>query len=134
MHYQFVSLLYTFFQNGRHLDILSFLFKLDPDASFKAKYSFEFFKLKSEASRANLRKNKKIFKWRPFRKKVYLSSILTGGRHVQMYFIPLLSLSSKSPCIYGNYCSMGDPYLHNLLPSWSNWVHFIQFIPLRVWF
>lgn len=73
---------------------------------------------------------KKIFKWRPFRKRVYLSSILTGGRHVQMYFIHLLSLSSKFLCINGNYCSMGEPYLHNLLPSWSNWVHFIQFIPL----
>ena len=33
---------YTLFQNGRHLDILLFLFKLDLDASFKAKYSFEF--------------------------------------------------------------------------------------------
>ena len=30
------------FQNGRHLDILLFLLKLDLDASFKAKYSFEF--------------------------------------------------------------------------------------------
>ena len=34
--------LYTLFQNGRHLDILLFFFKLDLDASFKAKYSFEF--------------------------------------------------------------------------------------------
>ena len=33
---------YTLFQNGRHLDILLFSFKLDLDASFKAKYSFEF--------------------------------------------------------------------------------------------
>ena len=33
---------YTLFQNGRHLDILLFLLKLDLDASFKAKYSFEF--------------------------------------------------------------------------------------------
>ena len=34
---------YTLFQNGRHLDILLFLFKWDLDASFKAKkYSFEF--------------------------------------------------------------------------------------------
>ena len=32
----------TLLQNGRHLDILLFLFKLDLDASFKAKYSFEF--------------------------------------------------------------------------------------------
>ena len=29
-------------QNGRHLDILLFSFKVDLDASFKAKYSFEF--------------------------------------------------------------------------------------------
>ena len=28
-------------QNGRHLDILLFLFKLDLDVSFKAKHSFE---------------------------------------------------------------------------------------------
>ena len=34
--------IYTLFQNGRHLDILLFLLKLDLDASFKAKYSFEF--------------------------------------------------------------------------------------------
>ena len=34
--------IHLFFQNGRHLDILLFLFKLDLDASFKAKYSFEF--------------------------------------------------------------------------------------------
>ena len=33
---------YTLFQNGRHLDILLFLLKLDLDASFKAKYYFEF--------------------------------------------------------------------------------------------
>ena len=33
---------YTLFQNGRHLDILLFSFKLDLHASFKAKYSFEF--------------------------------------------------------------------------------------------
>ena len=33
---------YTLFQNGCHLGILLFLFKLDLDASFKAKYSFEF--------------------------------------------------------------------------------------------
>ena len=33
---------YTLFQNGRHLDILLFSFKLYLDASFKAKYSFEF--------------------------------------------------------------------------------------------
>ena len=33
---------YTLFQNGRHIDILLFLLKLDLDASFKAKYSFEF--------------------------------------------------------------------------------------------
>ena len=32
----------VFFENGRHLDILLFIFKLDLDASFKAKYSFEF--------------------------------------------------------------------------------------------
>ena len=30
------------FLTSRHLDILLFLFKLDLDASFKAKYSFEF--------------------------------------------------------------------------------------------
>ena len=36
------SFQYTLFQNGRYLDILLFLFKLDFDASFKAKYSFEF--------------------------------------------------------------------------------------------
>ena len=29
------------------------------------------FKLKNEASRANLNKNKRIFKWRPFWNKVY---------------------------------------------------------------
>ena len=33
---------YTLLQNGRHLDILLFLLNLDLDASFKAKYSFEF--------------------------------------------------------------------------------------------
>ena len=33
---------YTFFQNDHHLDNLLFLFKLDLDASFKAKYSIEF--------------------------------------------------------------------------------------------
>ena len=36
------QVLYTLFQNGLHLDILLFLLKLDLDASFKAKYSFEF--------------------------------------------------------------------------------------------
>ena len=38
----FTLVKYTFFQNGHHLDILLFLFKLDLDASFKVKYSFEF--------------------------------------------------------------------------------------------
>ena len=38
----FTKVEYTLFQNGRHLDILLFLLKLDLDASFKAKYSFEF--------------------------------------------------------------------------------------------
>ena len=37
-----INALYTLFQNGRHLDILLFLLKLDLDALFKAKYSFEF--------------------------------------------------------------------------------------------
>ena len=37
-----VLIVYTLFQNGRYLDIPLFLFKLDVDASFKAKYSFEF--------------------------------------------------------------------------------------------
>ena len=37
-----LRLQYTLFQNGRHLDILLFLFKLDLDASIMAKYSFEF--------------------------------------------------------------------------------------------
>ena len=41
--------------------------KLALVASFKIKH----FKLKNEASRANLNKNKKIFKWRPFWNKVY---------------------------------------------------------------
>ena len=40
--YVVIFTLYTVFQNGRHLDILLFLLKLDLDASFKAKYSFEF--------------------------------------------------------------------------------------------
>ena len=31
------------------------------------------FKLKNEASRANLNKNKRIFKWRPFWNKVYMA-------------------------------------------------------------
>ena len=39
---KFSRTVYTLFQNGRYLDILLFLFKLDLDASFKAKYSFEF--------------------------------------------------------------------------------------------
>ena len=33
---------YTLYQNGRHLDMLLFLLKLDLDASFTTKYSFEF--------------------------------------------------------------------------------------------
>ena len=40
--YNLVGLPYTLLQNGRHSDILLFLLKLDLDASFKAKYSFEF--------------------------------------------------------------------------------------------
>ena len=42
-------------------------YKLALVASFKMKY----FKLKNEASRANLNKNKRIFKWQPFWNKVY---------------------------------------------------------------
>ena len=41
-YHKSLAFLYTLFQNGRHLDILLFSFKLDLDASFKAKYSFEF--------------------------------------------------------------------------------------------
>ena len=38
----YILKIYTLFQNGCHLDILLFLLKVDLDASFKAKYSFEF--------------------------------------------------------------------------------------------
>ena len=51
----------TLFQNGRYLNILLYLFKLDLDASFKANILLNF-QLKNEASRANLNKNKRIFK------------------------------------------------------------------------
>ena len=45
-------------------------FKLALVASFKINILLNF-KLKNEASRANLNKNKRIFKWRPFWNKVY---------------------------------------------------------------
>ena len=48
-------------------------YKLALVASFKIKFLLNF-KLKNEASRANLNKNKRIFKWRPFWNKVYRSS------------------------------------------------------------
>ena len=38
----YLAFTYTLFQNGRHIDIILFLLKLDLDASVKAKYSFEF--------------------------------------------------------------------------------------------
>ena len=51
--------------NGRHFSILLFTRKLALVASFKRKYSFEF-RVKNEATRANLQEYKRILKWRKF--------------------------------------------------------------------
>ena len=65
-------------------------YKLALVASFKIKYSMNF-KLKNEASRAYLNKNKRIFKWRPFWNKVYSLLLQTINS-----FCALLMLFSSS--------------------------------------
>ena len=55
--------------NGRHLDICFYSnLTLIPRSRHNILLNF---KLKNEASRANLNKNKRIFQWWPFWKKVY---------------------------------------------------------------
>ena len=55
-------------------------YKLALIASFKINILLNF-KLKNEASRANLNKNKRIFKWRPFWNKVYSVGVFFGKVH-----------------------------------------------------
>ena len=62
-YFEFIVVLYTIFQNGRHLSILLFTCNLALEASFKEHILLNF-ECKNEVTRANLQLNKTIPKWR----------------------------------------------------------------------